>query len=94
MGIVFITGIEVRDMADVAEIDDQIEMIIADRLRVEPDSFDDSTEFEGETLDAESLDIVELAEAIEAEVGVHIPDDDLADIRTVGDLKKYVTERV
>lgn len=38
-------------------------------------------------LDAESLDIVEFAEATETEVGMYIPDDDLTDIRNVGDLK-------
>ncbi|ADB62959.1 MULTISPECIES: acyl carrier protein [Haloterrigena] len=81
-------------MVDTTDIDAQIETIIADRLRVDPDSFDDSTAFEGETLNVESLDIVELAEAIEAELGVYIPDEDLADLERVGDLKEYVRERI
>lgn len=81
-------------MSNATDIANQLEEIIADRLRVDRDAFDETTEFEGEPLDAESLDMVELAEAIEAEVGVHIPDDDLAEIETVGDLRTYVTERV
>lgn len=91
-GTVFITDIEPRGMSNTAEIEGQVEGIIAERLRVETDAFNDSTEFEGEALDAESLDLVELAEAIEADLGIHIPDDDLAEIDTVGDLNKYVAE--
>lgn len=93
-GIILLVDIEARDMVDTTDIDAQIETIIADRLRVDSNSFDDSTEFEGETLNVESLDIVELAEAIEAELGVHIPDEDLADLERVGDLKEYVRERI
>lgn len=93
-GIILVDDTEPRDMVDPASISVQIDTIIADRLRVETDSFDDSTTLKGETLDAESLDVVELAEVIEEELGVHIPDEDLADIESVGDLKEYVKERV
>lgn len=68
----------------------QVDVIISDRLRVDQSAFDDTTEFESETLDAESLDLVEVAEAIEADIGVHVPDDDLADLDTVGEFKNYV----
>jgi len=74
-------------------VPDRVEGIVADRLRVDSDAFDDETSFEGDTLDADSLDLVEIAEAIEAEVGVHVPDDDLEGIETVGDLTTYVAER-
>ena len=74
-------------------VSDRVEGIVADRLRVDSDAFDDGTPFDGETLDADSLDLVEIAEAIEAEVGVHIPDADLEDLETVGDLTAYVDER-
>ncbi|WP_396613767.1 acyl carrier protein (plasmid) [Haloferax sp. S1W] len=67
-----------------------VEEIIADRLRVDQSEFDASTEFEGETLDAESLDLVEVAEAVEADLGVHVPDDDLATLDTVGEFTDYV----
>lgn len=81
-------------MVDSTGISAHIDTIIADRLHVETDSFDDSTALEGETLDAESLDLVELAEAIEADLDVHIPDEDLAEIEQVGGFKEYVKERV
>ncbi|WP_135305136.1 phosphopantetheine-binding protein [Haloarcula amylovorans] len=80
-------------MSDVQEVDDRTEQIVADRLRVDEDTFDATTEFDSETLDAESLDMVEIAEAIEADIGVHIPDAALEDIDTVGDLKSYVADR-
>ena len=71
----------------------RVEEIVADRLRVDSDAFDDGTPFDGEALDADSLDLVEIAEAIEAEVDVHVPDEDLEDLETVGDLTAYVAER-
>jgi len=71
----------------------RVEGIVADRLRVDSDAFDDGTPFDGEALDADSLDLVEIAEAIEAEVDVHVPDEDLEDLETVGDLTAYVAER-
>lgn len=66
--------------------------IIADRLQVDQSDFDEDTEFDSETLDAESLDMVEIAEAVELDVGVHIPDDDLAELETVGQFTEYVRE--
>lgn len=78
-------------MSNTADLDDRLEDIVADRLRVDREAFDDATAFDD--LEAESLDMVEIAEAIEADVGVHIPDDDLAEIDTVADLKSYVDER-
>ncbi|ADQ66644.1 acyl carrier protein [Halogeometricum borinquense DSM 11551] len=80
-------------MADSQDTTDHIEGIVEERLRVDTGDFDAETPFDGETLDADSLDLVEIAEAIEADVGVHIPDEDLEELETVGDLTAYVTER-
>lgn len=71
------------------EIASEVDEIISGRLQLDPDAFDDETSFE-EDLDAESLDLVELAEAVEATVGVHVPDEDLAELETVGAFKTYV----
>jgi len=87
------TVAERQHMTATEGVPDRVEGIVADRLRVDSDAFDDGTPFDGETLDADSLDLVEIAEAIEAEVGVHIPDADLEDLETVGDLTAYVDER-
>ena len=80
-------------MSDSQNVADRVEAIVADRLRVDEDAFDETTRFDGATLDAESLDMVEIAEAVEVDVGVHIPDEDLETIETVGELTAYVRER-
>lgn len=71
---------------------DRVDEIVADVLRIDVDEFDDETHLQ-EDVDAESLDYVEIAETIEFDVGVEIPDEDLEEIDTVGDLKGYVDER-
>ncbi|GGO00283.1 MULTISPECIES: acyl carrier protein [Haloarcula] len=80
-------------MSDTQEIRGRVQRIVADRLRADPDAVDPETPFGGETLDAESLDMVEIAEAIEADVGVHVPDEALETVSTVGDLTDYVADR-
>lgn len=79
-------------MATGVDPDGTVEAIVADRFRVETDAFDDETAFDEAPLGADSLDMVEVAEAIEAAIGVHVPDEALAEIDTVGDLKGYVAE--
>ena len=43
-----------------------------------------------EDLDADSLDAVELNMAIEDELGIAIPDEELARMKTVGDIVNYL----
>lgn len=45
-----------------------------------------------EDLEADSLDAVELNMAIEDELGVSIPDEKLAEMKTVGDIVRYLEE--
>ncbi|HVL80746.1 MAG TPA: acyl carrier protein [Actinomycetota bacterium] len=47
-----------------------------------------------EDLEADSLDLVELAMSLEEELHLEIPDDELEGIRTVGDAVEFVAERV
>lgn len=79
-------------MSSGEEIDDAVEGIVADRLGVDRSEFDDETSFTGETLDADSLDMVETAEAVDANLDVYVPDEELAEVETVGDLKAYVRD--
>lgn len=71
------------------ESDAAIDAIVADVLRVDESDFDDDTVF-GEDVEASSLDYVEIAETIDFELGVEIPDEALEEIDTVGDVKAYV----
>lgn len=44
-------------------------------------------------LGADSLDVVELVMALEEAFGIEVPDDDVENIRTLGDIVQYVEAR-
>jgi acyl carrier protein len=44
-------------------------------------------------LGADSLDVVELVMALEDAFGIDIPDDDVAGLKTVGDVVRYVESK-
>ncbi|MBX0288655.1 acyl carrier protein [Haloarcula salinisoli] len=70
--------------------EDRVASIISNRLHVEESEFEDDTPITGDVLDAESLDIVEIAEAIDENLDVYISDEELEEMETVGDLKSFV----
>ena len=45
-----------------------------------------------EDLGADSLDVVELIMAFEDEFGVSLPDEDIASMKTVGDIVNYINK--
>ncbi len=46
-----------------------------------------------EELDIDSLDLVELAQIVEEEYGVKMKEEDMKDLKTVGDSVDFVAER-
>ena len=46
-----------------------------------------------EDLKADSLDVVELIMDLEQQYGIEIPDDDLPNIHTVGDIVNYINNK-
>lgn len=70
---------------------ERVDRIVADVLRVDPAELEAGTVL-GEDVPAESLDYFEIAETVEADLGVAIPDEDLEAIETVGDLESYVAD--
>ncbi len=50
-------------------------------------------EADWESLDVDSLDLVELAQIVEEEYGVKMKEEDMKDMKTVGDAVDFVTER-
>jgi acyl carrier protein len=77
---------------------DLIRERLADILEVEPSSINEGDSFRDD-LDADSLALIELVEALEEElgertVGFRIDDDDLEDLKTVRDAVDYVVSRV
>jgi acyl carrier protein len=47
-----------------------------------------------EDLGADSLDVVELVMALEEAFDIEVPDEDVEGLRTVGDVEKYIQQRV
>ena len=71
---------------------------LADILEIDPGSITESSSF-AEDLDADSLALIELVEALEEElgertVGFRIEDEDLEDLRTVRDAVDYVVAKL
>lgn len=66
---------------------------LAELMECDPKEISDETRLE-EDLEADSLDLVELAMALEEELSLEIPDEELEGIRTVGDAVEFIAERV
>ena len=71
---------------------------LSTELEVAPEKIQAETRFR-EDLDADSLALIELVEALEEElgertVGFRINDEDLEDLKTVGDAVDYVVTRL
>ena len=71
---------------------------LADILEIEPSQIQEGDSF-ADDLDADSLALIELVEALEEElgersVGFRIEDEDLEDLKSVRDAVDYVNERV
>lgn len=83
------------------ERDDVVTLIrdrLADILEMEPDQINEGDSF-ADDLDADSLALIELVEALEEEladrtVGFRIEDEDLQDLKTVRDAVDYVHGKV
>lgn len=77
-------------MAD--SVADRVKTIVAEHLGVEPERVTPEARIVDE-LGADSLDVVELVMAVEAEFGIEVPDDAADRVQTVGDAVRLV-ERV
>ena len=68
---------------------EKIQEIIADKLSIDAEEITLDSSFIDD-LNADSLDIVELIMAIEDELEMEIPDEDVENFKTVGDVVNYV----
>lgn len=77
-------------MADKEQIEtrmtDASESFGADRDQIKRDA-------DWESLDIDSLDLVELAQIVEEEYGVKMREEDMKELKTVGDAVDFVAER-
>ena len=65
---------------------DALESFGADRDQIKRDAT-------WESLDVDSLDLVELAQIVEEEYGVKMKEEDMKELKTVGDAVDFVAER-
>lgn len=72
---------------------DKIKDIIVEQLDVEEDAVTMEASIT-EDLGAHSLDVVDLVMSIEESFDVEIPDEEVENIKTVGDIVKYIENKV
>ncbi len=70
---------------------EKIREILCNQFDVEEDEVTLTTRI-GEDLGADSLDAVDMLMSLEDEFDVEIPDEEIENIRTVGDLVSYIEE--
>lgn len=68
---------------------EKVKSIVADQLDVEEEKVVAEASIT-EDLGADSLDVVDLVMSIEEEFDIEIPDEAVEDIKTVGDIVKYI----
>ena len=74
------------------DIDSRVRALLSEHLGVDPSSVaDDATSLQGD-LGADSLDCVEVCMAMEDEFSVEIPDVEVREVETVGDVIRLVRE--
>ena len=70
---------------------DELKNVIVDTLNADEDKVTMEASL-ADDLQADSLDAVELNMAIEQAFGVSIPDEELPNMKTVGDIYNYLTK--
>ncbi|WP_024614623.1 acyl carrier protein [Clostridium sp. Ade.TY] len=72
---------------------EKIQEIVSEKLSIDKDEITMESSFIDD-LNADSLDIVELIMALEDELDMEIPDEDVEGFKTVGDVVEYVKNHV
>lgn len=75
------------------DLSDRIQAIVADQLGVKPAEVTKDASILDD-LGADSLDVVELVMALEETFDIEIPDDAVEEMRTIGDIQRFVESHV
>ena len=70
---------------------DKVKELIAEQLDVKADDITEASSIQDD-LGADSLDVVDLVMALEDEFDVEIPEDQVENIKTVGDIVKFIED--
>ena len=71
---------------------EKVKSIIVDQLDVDEEKVTMNANIQDD-LGADSLDVVDLVMAIEDEFSVEIPEDEVENIKLVGDIVKYIEDK-
>ena len=72
---------------------EKVKKILCDQLDIE----EEKVTLEANIIDelgADSLDVVDLVMGLEEEFNIEIPDDQIENMKTVGDIVKYIEENI
>ena len=70
---------------------EKVRDIICEQFDLEPDQVTENTLLK-EDLDADSLDLVDLVMSFEDEFQIEVPEEEVRNVKTVGDIVKYIEE--
>lgn len=73
------------------DVFEKVKKILCDQLDLEEEQVTEEAEVI-EDLGADSLDIVDLVMTLEEEFDTEIPDEDIENLKTVGDIVKYIKD--
>lgn len=74
------------------DILNRVKKVTVEELGVKDEEVTETASFQ-EDLGADSLDVVELVMALEDEFGIDIPDEEVGEIKTVGDAVNYIQKK-
>jgi acyl carrier protein len=74
------------------DILNRVKKVTVEELAVKEEEVVETASFT-EDLGADSLDVVELVMALEDEFGIDIPDEEVGNIKTVGDAVTYISSK-
>ena len=72
---------------------EKIKEILAEQLDADPEEMTMDTKI-AEDLEADSLDVVQLLMSIEDEFEVEIPDEEIENMKTIGDVVEYIQSKM
>ncbi len=72
---------------------EKIADILAEQLDADRESMTMETRI-ADDLGADSLDLVDLLMSVEDEFGIEIPDEDVEEIQTIGDIVNYINSKI
>ncbi len=72
---------------------EKITAILAEQLDADKDTMTMDTKI-ADDLGADSLDLVDLLMSVEDEFGIEIPDEDVENISTIGDIVEYINSKL